>query len=163
MLSRLLGLRLANPRTEVPPVELMIDPPYDEGGAWLQLEACRRPASLVLEEKRCLAFVLDTEDCMDGLDEWKALPGERGNLADKEPEGPILFGGPLKPADEGTGEGKEKVAMVPNVGSDEPAFAEEELSPQTGSLLGGRTVEMVSADGAPTSGVEAAWLARLPM
>lgn len=92
---------------------------------------------------------------MDGLEEWKALPGDRGNLADREPEWAGLPAVVCRFSDVRAGEGKEKDAMAPRVGSAETEGAAEELSPQTGSLLRGREVEMVKADEAPTSGVEA--------
>ena len=99
---------------------------------------------------------------MEGLEEWKALPGDRGNLADKEPEWVDLLDAVCMPAEVKAGEGKEKEAMAPTLGSAELEGAAEELSPQTGSLLRGSEVEMVKAKGAAMSGVEADRLARLP-
>lgn len=119
-------------------------------------KACRRPASLVLDEKRLLPFALEKEDCIDGLEEWNALAGDRGNLAERELDCPDLGCALVKPAEDEMGEGKEKDAMVPKAGSEAEDTLAEVLWPQAGSLLSGIVVEMVKAEDAPASGVEAA-------
>lgn len=100
---------------------------------------------------------------MDGLDEWKALPGERGNLADKGPGWLDFLDVSARPADEGPFEGKEKEVITPALRPPEPGEMAEALSPQRGSRFGGRAVETLNPEGLFISGVEAAWLARLPM
>jgi len=93
------------------------------------------------------------------LDEWKALPGDRGYFADRDDRRPDLPEVLLNPAEVGTGDGKENVDMGPRAGAEALSLMAKELSAHTGSLLRAREVETERAIGVPTSGVDVAWLA----
>lgn len=62
--------------------------------------------SLVLDERGC-------GDWMEALDEWKALPGERGKLADKDADWLGLPDVLVRPTEDEPERGKEKEDIAP--------------------------------------------------